>query len=81
MSSPVKPTTHLQASKSPERRQAMDDEYQTLLDQHTWSLVPQTTSVYVIAYKWVYRLKTKPDGSIDCFGSQRLSSTGRFGLF
>jgi len=46
-------------------RQAMDDEFQALLTNKTWHLVPPRAGLNVIDCKWVFKLKQKPDGSID----------------
>ncbi|GJV96906.1 retrovirus-related pol polyprotein from transposon RE1 [Tanacetum coccineum] len=60
----LEPTTVNQAVKEPLWRQAMDDEYNFLLQNRTWELVP-TSSHVPIGYKWIFRIKRKPDGSID----------------
>jgi hypothetical protein len=46
-------------------RGAMNDEYQALLKNQTWHLVPPNRATNVIDYKWVYKIKRKQDGSID----------------
>jgi hypothetical protein len=43
----------------------MNDEYQALLDNQTWTLCPRPPNRNIIKSKWVYKLKQKPDGTID----------------
>ena len=43
----------------------MNDEFQALLKNKTWHLVPHCAGLNVIDCKWVFKLKQKPDGSID----------------
>ncbi|XP_042515275.1 uncharacterized protein LOC122089621 [Macadamia integrifolia] len=42
----------------------MDVEYQAIMKNNTWKLVPHESGITIIARKWVYRVKTKSDGSI-----------------
>jgi hypothetical protein len=44
---------------------AMESEYQALLDNKTWFLCPRPSNRNVIHNKWVFKLKQKPDGSIE----------------
>jgi hypothetical protein len=44
--------------------QAMQDEYDALIRQGTWSLVPPPQHHNIVGCKWVYKLKTHSDGSI-----------------
>ena len=60
----LEPNTYLQASKDTLWRKAMDDEYNALLRNQTWELVAPT-SRKPIGCKWVFRIKRKPDGSVD----------------
>lgn len=46
-------------------KQAMDNEMKSLEDNQTWELVNLPEGVKAIPSKWVYRVKTNPDGSID----------------
>ena len=43
----------------------MDQEIVALHHNHTWDLIPKPSDVDIIGCKWVYKLKHKPDGSID----------------
>ncbi|WVZ50164.1 hypothetical protein U9M48_001445, partial [Paspalum notatum var. saurae] len=43
----------------------MDEEYDALMRNKTWHLVPATGNENVVDCKWVYRIKRKADGSID----------------
>ncbi|KAK1613757.1 hypothetical protein QYE76_019274 [Lolium multiflorum] len=44
---------------------AMQDEYDALLANHTWHLVPPSSRRNIIDCKWVYRIKKNADGTID----------------
>jgi hypothetical protein len=56
-----------EASKSPAWRAAMNQDFDALLAQNTWSLCPLPAGRHAVRNKWVYKLKQKPDGSIDCY--------------
>ena len=45
-------------------KQAMDEEFATLMKNKTWELVPLTPDKNAIGSKWVFRVKYHPDGSI-----------------
>ena len=62
---PLEPSTHDQALQDPHWTQAMHAEYQALMDNHTWSLVPKNATMNVIGCRWIFKLKFKSDGSID----------------
>lgn len=42
----------------------MSDEFTTLIENGTWSLVPPQPYFNIIGHKWVFWLKRNPDGSI-----------------
>ncbi|XP_070014880.1 uncharacterized protein [Nicotiana sylvestris] len=64
---PFAPNTFYQAKKYLEWQAAMHDKFTALLKNNTWSLVPSSPSHNFVGCKWVYRIKHKPDGSIDRF--------------
>jgi hypothetical protein len=53
------------AMNHPLWRAAMNDEFRALMKNQTWHLVPPHPGLNVIDCKWVFKLKHKPDGSID----------------
>ncbi|KAF3648309.1 hypothetical protein FXO38_03290 [Capsicum annuum] len=62
---PLEPTCFTQANKDSNWRQAMLDEYNVLIQNGTWSLVLSTSAKNLVGYKWVFKLKLNPNGSID----------------
>jgi hypothetical protein len=43
----------------------MDHEFDALVKNKTWHLVPSQKGTNVIDCNWVYRIKRKVDGSLD----------------
>lgn len=43
----------------------MKDEFDALLRNRTWELVPKDPTKNIIACKWLFRIKQKPNRSID----------------
>jgi Reverse transcriptase (RNA-dependent DNA polymerase) len=59
------PSSFKQAMSSPNWRQAMTDELNALASNGTWILVPPPTNQRIIGCKWVYKIKRRPDGSLE----------------
>lgn len=55
------------AVKYPRWKLAMADEYNALLYNRTWELVPSHPYMKVVGSKWVFKIKEKLDGSIEHF--------------
>jgi histone deacetylase 1/2 len=47
------------------RKEAMQQEYNALMKNKTWHLVPSPEDSNLIDCKWVYKIKRKADGTID----------------
>lgn len=61
------PQTYREASCIPHWQQAMDKELSALDRMHTWDLVPLTEGKRSIGCRWVYKVKTHSDGSLECY--------------
>jgi histone deacetylase 1/2 len=61
----VEPTTVTQALKDPKWRCAISEEYDALVQNGTWELVPSDSSHNIVGCKWIFRTKRHSDGSID----------------
>jgi hypothetical protein len=59
------PQTYREASSNPHWQQAMKDEIQALTKAHTWDLVDLPSGKSLIGCKWIFKIKTHSDGSVD----------------
>lgn len=48
-----------------EWRDTMNNEFQALQQNQTWSLVPPISTINVLGCQWVYRTNTRVDGSFE----------------
>ena len=65
---PKEPKTYKQAMSSSEKEnwlKAMQEELKSLSDTNTWTLVERPKDKNVTPGKWVYKVETKADGSLD----------------
>jgi len=61
----AEPTCFSNDIKIPEWRQAMQTEFNALLQNQTWTLVPPQQATNLVGCKWVFKVKRKADGSIE----------------
>ena len=59
------PQTFLEASSNPLWHQAMKEESDALHKTGTWDLVDLPSRKSAISCKWVYKIKTRSDGTVD----------------
>jgi hypothetical protein len=74
--------TPQEALKDPKWRKAMQDEYDALIKNKTWHLVPPSQGKNIIDCKWVFKIKRKSDGSVERYKA-RLVAKGfkqRYGI-
>ena len=54
----------------------MKDEFDVLIENNTWDLVPRPSNANVIRSLWIFRVKTKSDGSFERYKA-RLVGDGK----
>ncbi|WVZ79892.1 hypothetical protein U9M48_027417 [Paspalum notatum var. saurae] len=59
------PTSYRRALDDPHWRRAMEDEFQALVANNTWTLVPRPPSGNVVTGKWIFKHKLYSDGTLD----------------
>lgn len=61
----LEPSNVRQAMQHPHWRQAISEEFNALIRNGTWSLVPPPKNKNIVDCKWLFRIKRNPDGTID----------------
>jgi hypothetical protein len=61
----VEPSTFEEAIKKKEWKEAMMEEYQSIMKNDIWEVVPIPIEKSVVTSKWVYKIKHVVDGSVD----------------
>lgn len=72
----------MNSEKSSDWKNAMEEEIKSLKENNTWELTSLPNGCKAIPCKWVYKVKTNPDGSIDKYKA-RLVAKGysqRYGI-
>ena len=59
------PHTYREASTNPFWQQGMIDELDTLHKTHTWDMTTLPPGKYAVNCKWIYKIKTRVDGSVE----------------
>ena len=74
--------TYREAYTDPLWQQAMNEELNALHKNHTWDMVYLPPGQSVVDYKWVYKIKTKADGSIERYKARLVAKgfTQEYGI-
>lgn len=64
ISASLVPSNYRGALANPNWRAAMANEYQSLIDNGTWKLVPRSTSANVVTCKWIFKHKFHSFGTL-----------------
>ena len=62
---PSEPSSYRQALRLTHWKKAMQDVMDALHVNHTWTLVPKTSDMNLVSSKWIFKVKTQFDGTID----------------
>jgi histone deacetylase 1/2 len=63
-------------------RSAMEAEHSDLLQNSTWTLVPRPRGQNITGSRWVFKVKEKPDGTVDKFKARLVAQgfTQKYGV-
>jgi hypothetical protein len=61
------PSTFDEASKHKVWKDAMIEEYESILKNDVWEVVPRPQGKSVVTSKWIYKIKHAADGSVEKF--------------
>ena len=59
------PSNYEEATERKEWKEAMIEEYQSIMKNDVWDVVPRTEGNSVVTSKWIYNIKHATDGSIE----------------
>ena len=61
----TKPSTFEEVVSNQEWKDVMNEEYQSIMKNGVWEIVPRPKDKSVVTSKWFYKIKHAADGSID----------------
>ena len=59
------PNSYEEAAQKKELVEAMTEEYQLIMKNDVWDIVPKPENKSVVSLKWIYKIKHAADGSIE----------------
>ncbi|PSS08272.1 Endonuclease, partial [Actinidia chinensis var. chinensis] len=76
------PRSYREASTNPLWQQAMTEELQALDRTHTWDLVDLPPGKSIIGCRWVYKIKTRADGTVERYKARLVAKgfTQEYGI-
>jgi hypothetical protein len=76
------PVNYTEALKVPHWHKAMCDEYEALIKNGTWSLVPSQLGINLVDCKWIFKTKCHTDGSVERYKARLVAKdfSQRYGM-
>jgi hypothetical protein len=62
-----KPSTFDEVVKHKVRKDAIIEEYESILTNNIWEVVPRPQGKSVVTFKWIYKIKHAADGRVEKF--------------
>ena len=59
------PTNYEEAVQKKERVEAMTEEYQSIMKNDVWDIVPKPKGKILVSSKWIYKIIHTAEGSIE----------------
>ena len=59
------PTKYKEVAQKKEWVEAMMEEYQSIMNNYVWDILPKLEEKSVVSSKWIYKIKHVVDGSIE----------------
>ena len=56
---------------------AMMEEYQSIMKNDVWDVVPRPEGKFVVTYKWIYKINHEADGSIKKSPAMHINTIGK----
>jgi hypothetical protein len=63
----AEPSSYQEASEHKVWRDAMVEEYASIMKNDVWEVVPRPQDRSIIGSRWIYKIKHAADGSVDKF--------------
>jgi hypothetical protein len=60
----TKPSCHGEATRKQVWQDAMAEEYQSILKNNVWDIVPRPEGKSIVTSNWIYKIKHATDGSV-----------------
>ena len=60
----LEPSTVLETLSDPKWKEAMQTEYDALIHNNTWTLVPMSSTYKLVGCKWVFKTKYNTDETV-----------------
>jgi hypothetical protein len=61
----TEPSCHGEAAGQQVWKDAMTKEYQSIMKNDVWDIVPRLKGKYIVNSKWIYKIKHATDGSVE----------------
>jgi hypothetical protein len=61
----IEPSCHGEATGQQVWKDAMTEEYQSIMKNDVWDIVPRPKGKSVVTSKWIYKIKHVADGSVE----------------